>query len=46
MPLTVKVPELAVSEPTATIEVLAVTVDVLARPLIVNIPALAVTEPT
>jgi len=45
IPFTVKVPALAVIEPTATKDVLAVLVDVLAMPLIVKVPALAVTEP-
>eukprot|EP00613_Pedinella_sp_CCMP2098_P002532 CAMPEP_0171634412 /NCGR_PEP_ID=MMETSP0990-20121206/25908_1 /TAXON_ID=483369 /ORGANISM="non described non described, Strain CCMP2098" /LENGTH=62 /DNA_ID=CAMNT_0012205565 /DNA_START=127 /DNA_END=312 /DNA_ORIENTATION=- len=39
------VPALAVMEPCATIEVLKVTVDVLARPLTVKVPALAVIDP-
>ena len=45
MPFTVKVPALAVMEPCATNEVLAVIVDVLAIPFTVNMPALAVMEP-
>ena len=45
MPLTVSVPALAVIDPTATIDVLAVTVDVLVKPLIVSTPLLAVIEP-
>jgi hypothetical protein len=38
-------PALAVIEPIATIDVLAVSVEVLARPLTVSTPALAVIEP-
>jgi hypothetical protein len=45
MPFTVRVPTLAVIEPTATSEVLAVIVDVLAMPLTVRVPTLAVIEP-
>ena len=43
-PLTVNVPALAVMEPTATIDVLAVMVEVLDIPLMVKIPPLAVME--
>jgi len=45
MPLTVRVPALAVIDPTATRDVLAVMVDVLAIPFTINVPALAVIEP-
>jgi len=45
MPDTVNVPALAVIEPSATNDVLKVTVDVLAMPFTVNVPALAVIEP-
>jgi len=45
MPFTIKVPALAVIEPIATSEVLAVMVDVLAMPLTVRVPTLAVIEP-
>ena len=45
IPATVKVPALAVTEPSTTIEVLAVIVDVLAIPLTVRVPALEVTDP-
>jgi len=44
-PPTVRVPPLAVMEPSATIEVLTVTADVLAMPSTVSVPALAVMEP-
>ena len=39
-------PALAVIEPSATTEVLAVMVDELAMPRIVSVPALAVMDPT
>jgi hypothetical protein len=45
IPLTVRVPALAVIEPMATSEVLAVIVDVLAMPFTMSVPALAVIEP-
>ena len=45
MPLTVKMPALAVMEPRATRDVLAVMVDELAMPFTVKVPALAVIEP-
>jgi len=45
IPLIVRVPALAVMEPMATSDVLAVIVDMLARPLTVRVPALAVTDP-
>ena len=45
MPWTVSVPELAVIDPIATKDVLAVIVEELAIPFTVNVPALAVTEP-
>ena len=45
MPFTVNVPALAVMDPCATNEVLAVMVDVLAMPFTVKVPALAVIEP-
>jgi hypothetical protein len=45
IPLTIKIPALAVIDPMVTSEVLAVMVDVLAMPLTVNVPTLAVTDP-
>ena len=45
IPSTVNVPALAVMEPRPTIEVLKVTVDVLAMPLTVSVPTLAVIDP-
>jgi hypothetical protein len=45
IPFTVSVPALAVIDPTATSEVLAVMVDVLAMPFTVKVPTLAVIEP-
>jgi hypothetical protein len=42
----VRVPALDVIDPSATTEVLAVTVDVLARPCTTRTPALAVIDPT
>ena len=45
MPVTVRVPALAVIEPIATSEVLAVMVEVLAMPFTISVPALAVIEP-
>ena len=45
MPVTVRIPALAVIDPSAIIEVLRVTVDILAMPLTIKTPALAVIEP-
>jgi len=45
IPATVRAPVLAVIEPRATTEVLAVIVDELKIPSTVNVPALAVIEP-
>jgi len=45
IPLTVRVPALAVIEPRAIMEVLRVTVDILVIPFTIKTPALAVIEP-
>jgi hypothetical protein len=45
IPVIVNVPALAVIEPRATNDVLAVIVEILAKPLMVRTPALAVTDP-
>lgn len=45
IPWTVRVPALTVMDPSATIDVLAVMVDMLAIPLTVRTPALAVIDP-
>ena len=46
IPLIESVPALAVIEPRATIDVLAVIVEVLAMPFTLRVPALAVIDPS